>query len=79
LTSALLLSSEMILTNELRVSKESHSGSAPPQPFNKSKTGSHHKDTGCFLLNGFIGMRRGNDWLGRVQAGSFIPAAIPST
>jgi hypothetical protein len=46
----------MILTTELCVSKESHSGSAPPQPFNKSKTENHHKANGCFCLNGFIGM-----------------------
>jgi hypothetical protein len=31
-------------------------GSAPPQPFNKSKTENHHKANGCCVLNGFIGM-----------------------
>src|SRR5260370_41788223 len=46
----------MILTNDLCVSKEPHSGSAPPQPFNKSKTENHHKANGCFFLNAFIGM-----------------------
>jgi hypothetical protein len=56
LTSALLLSPEMILTTALCVSKESHSGSAPPQPFNKSKTENHHKANGGLFLDGFIGM-----------------------
>jgi hypothetical protein len=46
----------MVLTTELCVSRESHSGSGPPQPFNKSETESHHKANGCFLQNGFIGM-----------------------
>src|ERR1700689_2288328 len=46
----------MILTTELSVSNESHSGSGPPQPFNKSKTENHHKTNGCCFLNGFIGM-----------------------
>jgi hypothetical protein len=46
----------MILTTALCVSKESHSGSAPPQPFNKSKTENHHKANGGLFLDGFIGM-----------------------
>jgi hypothetical protein len=46
----------MILTTESSVSNESHSGSGPPQPFNKSKTENHHKTNGCFFLSGFIGM-----------------------
>jgi hypothetical protein len=46
----------MILTTELCVSKESHSGSIPPQPFDKSRTGSHHKASGGFFPKGFIGM-----------------------
>jgi hypothetical protein len=37
-----LLSPETILTTELRVSRESHSDSAPPQPLSKSKTGRLH-------------------------------------
>ena len=44
-----MLSSETILTTELRVSKESHSGSAPPQPLNKSKTEKHPKSASCSL------------------------------
>src|ERR1700677_3823917 len=46
----------MILTTELSVSNESHSGSGPPQLFNKSKTENHHKTNGCCFLNGFIGI-----------------------
>jgi hypothetical protein len=38
-----LLSSETILSTELRVSKESHSGPALPQLLSKSKTGRLHK------------------------------------
>jgi hypothetical protein len=56
LTSALLLSSEMILTIELRLSNEPHSGSSPPQPLNKSKAENNHKADACSLLRGFIGM-----------------------
>jgi hypothetical protein len=43
LRSALLLSSEMILTTDVRASKESHPVSAPPQALNKSRTRSHHE------------------------------------
>src|SRR5258708_26875244 len=57
-TSLLLLSSETILTAELRVSvsKEPHSGRAPPQLFNKSEAEKHHKTNDCSFLSSFMGM-----------------------
>jgi hypothetical protein len=54
-TSLLLVSSETILTTELRVSKEPHSGPAPPQLLNKSEAEKHHKTNDCLFLNSFIG------------------------
>src|SRR6202022_165410 len=44
----------MVLTNELRVSREPHSGSAPPQPPNKSKT---EEINSCSFPHSFIGLR----------------------
>src|SRR5215510_11914921 len=52
----------MILTTEVRASKESHSGSAPPQPFNRSKTENHHRTEGGLSLNSFIGMLTMSDF-----------------
>jgi hypothetical protein len=51
----LLLSSETILTTELRISKEPHSGPAPPQLLNKSEAVKHHKTNDCSFVNSFIG------------------------
>src|SRR5258708_40378561 len=55
-TSLLSLSSETILTTELRVSvsKEPHSGPAPPQLLNKSEAEKHHKANDCSFLSSFI-------------------------
>jgi hypothetical protein len=39
----------------LRVSKESHSGPAPPQLLNKSEAEKHHKTNDCSFLSSFIG------------------------
>src|SRR6202011_511828 len=55
-TSLLLLSSETILTTELRASKEPHSSPAPPQLLNKSEAEKHHKTNDCSFLSSFIGM-----------------------
>src|SRR5258708_999850 len=57
-TSLLLLSSETILTTELRVSvsKEPHSGPAPPQLLNKSEAEKHHKTNDRSFLSSFIVM-----------------------
>src|ERR1700694_1184345 len=44
----------MVLTTELRVSREPHSGSAPPQPLNKSKT---EEINSCSFPHSFIGLR----------------------
>jgi hypothetical protein len=46
------------LPTELRVSRESHSGSVPPQPLNKRKTEKYPKTNDCSFLNSFIGMLR---------------------
>src|ERR1700752_3541704 len=46
----------MILTTELRVSKEPHSGPAPPQLLNKSEAERHHKTNDCSFLSSSIGM-----------------------
>src|SRR4051794_35926663 len=42
----------MVLTTELRVSGEPHSGSGPPQPLNKSKT---EEINSCSFPHSFIG------------------------
>ena len=68
----------MILTTEFRVSKESHSGSAPPHPFNKSKAENHHKANGCFFRNGFVGTLTMSDLSCAIdQAGETAAEVLP--
>ncbi len=55
-TSLLSVSSETILTTELRVSKEPHSGPVPSQLLNKSEAEKHHKTNDCSFQSSFIGM-----------------------
>jgi hypothetical protein len=69
LRSALLLSSEMILTTDERAPKESHPVSAPPQAFNESRTRSQHEGKGLYFRHSCVGMLTTSNLLSLVERG----------